>query len=99
MDMTDVARVTWVAHEDTIRALLPVLELDALREVGHDLRVDPVHLTGRWSGLPADVEARRVLLLDEVARRGSELNGGAWGWLDDLVPELPADVSPADFGA
>ena len=95
MDMTDVARVTWTAHEDTIRGLLPFLELDALREVGHDLRVDPVHLTGRWSGLPSDVEARRLLLLDEVARRGRELGG--WGWPDDLV-EL-GDVSPQDFGA
>lgn len=63
-DPDDFARNVWSAEEEHIRILMAnartVHGVALLRSVESGLR------SGRWSGLPADVEARRWRLMSEV---------------------------------
>jgi hypothetical protein len=76
----------WHAHEDTVRLLLGSFALDEtpLRVLARDLRPG---MGGRWEGLPPPLEARRQLLLGDIARC---LDGmGHYPDPEDLLPQAP----------
>jgi hypothetical protein len=85
----DVDGALWRAHEETCRSLLPVADLGVLHELAADLRPGS---GGRWELMPAGCEARRRLLLADVAARGEELSGRAWPFVDDALPAAPDTV-------
>jgi hypothetical protein len=81
----ETTRLLWAAHVDTLRGLLPHLDIPALTVVAADLRPGS---GGRWEGMPPDLEAQRQLLLAQVAEFAERL-GVAWPIEGDLLPEVP----------
>jgi hypothetical protein len=77
-------RASWFQHEETIRLLMPAMDVAALRAVVIDLRTN---MHGRWTHMPPGIDDRRRLLLHDVATAAAERAGEPWPWLDDLLPD------------
>jgi hypothetical protein len=87
-----VTRAGWVVLEDHVRRWLPALQTSpkALETIAADLRPGS---GGPWEGLPDDLEARRALLLHDVATAAAERYGQPWPLRNDLLPEPPDTVA------
>lgn len=83
--------MAWVALEDSVRRWMPALQTShvVLEAVAADLRPGS---GGPWEGMPPDLEARRALLLHDVATAAAERYGRPWPLESDLLPEVPDDV-------
>src|SRR5438128_2633620 len=94
--MTNFATIDstlWFAFEDGIQHLLPHLTEQGLRRVADDLRPD---CGGRWGGLASPLEARRRLLLNEVAELIEGM--GRTASPGDLLPVAPDFIPSSDDG-
>jgi hypothetical protein len=90
-------RMAWICFEEQAYRLVRCDDLDdALDQLRSSL--NGTDLSGWWStGAPPEIDARRRLLLDAVARRLAELRGmDDWPIVTDLVDAPPDDASELD---
>jgi hypothetical protein len=85
-------QVSWRTFEDTVRRWLPEMTVSMLGAVVADLRPGG---GGPWDGLPAGLDCRRQLLLDEVIGVATKRLGGPWPIVGDALPAAPD--SPAEL--
>ncbi|MDP9093405.1 MAG: hypothetical protein M3N95_10830 [Actinomycetota bacterium] len=89
-------RAAWHIAEREIRILLEIdgLTYTGLSELRRRLR------SNEWTGAPADVQARRVLLLSDVCTAMGAQDGILDYYLGtgDIVGNAPADLSGIDDG-
>jgi hypothetical protein len=89
MNQKQADRVAWACFDDTIRRLLPSLNVQALTAVVFDLRAAPGAV---WGTLTGDLANARDLLRLAIIDRAEELLDGPWPFLED-APVCPDNLS------